>query len=37
MPHGGFPASATVVLPPLATVWLLAEDAAETGEVDDAT
>ena len=25
VPHGGFPASATVVLPPLATVWLLAE------------
>jgi 1,4-alpha-glucan branching enzyme len=26
-PHGGFPASARVVLPPLAVVWLVAEEA----------
>jgi 1,4-alpha-glucan branching enzyme len=32
LPHRGFPASATVVLPPLATVWLVAEDGEEADE-----
>lgn len=39
-PHGGFPASAEVVLPPLATIWLVRDDAPgkdnSTGEADDA-
>jgi 1,4-alpha-glucan branching enzyme len=26
VPHRGFPASANVVLPPLATLWLVPED-----------
>ncbi len=29
VPHRGFPASAELVLPPLATIWLVAEPAAE--------
>jgi 1,4-alpha-glucan branching enzyme len=35
LPHRGFPASATVVLPPLATVWLVAEAGEEEREEDD--
>ena len=35
VPHRGFPASAEVVLPPLATVWLVAEDAEGLGEAED--
>ena len=37
-PWQGFPASATLVLPPLATIWLQAEESGETppGETDDA-
>ncbi|WP_237213509.1 1,4-alpha-glucan branching protein GlgB [Falsiroseomonas oryziterrae] len=33
VPHGGFPASARVVLPPLATIWLVQEgdDAGQDG------
>jgi 1,4-alpha-glucan branching enzyme len=34
-PHGGFPASAAVLLPPLATLWLLADDALPQREPDD--
>jgi 1,4-alpha-glucan branching enzyme len=34
-PHRGFPASATVVLPPLATLWLVAEEAEEPRETGD--
>jgi 1,4-alpha-glucan branching enzyme len=33
--EGGFPASAEVLLPPLATVWLVADDAGKPGETDD--
>ncbi|MGG5808710.1 1,4-alpha-glucan branching protein GlgB [Falsiroseomonas sp. CW058] len=36
IPHGGFPASAEVVLPPLATVWLLFDDDAEEDPGDAA-
>jgi 1,4-alpha-glucan branching enzyme len=40
VPHRGFPASAEVVLPPLATIWLVRDDAPENdtthGEADDA-
>ena len=37
-PWQGFPASATLVLPPLATIWLQAEESGRTppGEIDDA-
>jgi 1,4-alpha-glucan branching enzyme len=35
LPFRGFPASAEVVLPPLATVWLVADDAEWPGEADD--
>ena len=35
VPHRGFPASAEVVLPPLATVWLVAEDPESLGEAED--
>ena len=35
VPERDFPASAEVVLPPLATVWLVADDAALPGENED--
>ena len=35
VPHRGFPASAEVVLPPLATIWLLKDDAADAAEGED--
>jgi 1,4-alpha-glucan branching enzyme len=34
-PHGGFPASAEVVLPPLASIWLVPDDADKEREADD--
>jgi 1,4-alpha-glucan branching enzyme len=36
VPHGGFPASASVVLPPLSTVWLLADKVEEREEAKNA-
>jgi 1,4-alpha-glucan branching enzyme len=35
VPHRGFPASATVLLPPLATLWLVAEAAAQDGAAEE--
>jgi 1,4-alpha-glucan branching enzyme len=35
LPHRGFPASATVVLPPLGSVWLVPESAEEMREEND--
>jgi 1,4-alpha-glucan branching enzyme len=37
VPHRGFPASATVVLPPLASVWLVLETTDESREDNDGT
>jgi 1,4-alpha-glucan branching enzyme len=37
VPHGGFPASAEVVLPPLATVWLVADGMEEQREAGNGT
>jgi 1,4-alpha-glucan branching enzyme len=34
-PHGGFPASAAIVLPPLASIWLVPDDADNEREADD--
>jgi 1,4-alpha-glucan branching enzyme len=36
VPHGGFPASAAVTVPPLATLWLLFEDDEAEEEPGDA-
>jgi 1,4-alpha-glucan branching enzyme len=37
LPHRGFPASAEVVLPPLACVWLVPDDADNEREAKDGT
>jgi 1,4-alpha-glucan branching enzyme len=36
VPFGGFPASALLVLPPLATLWLVPDDAETPWEAEDA-
>jgi 1,4-alpha-glucan branching enzyme len=37
VPHRGFPASANVVLPPLATLWLVTEDATDAQDGEEAS